>query len=84
MRFFFTELERRRGSKGRQLEWRSSDELRGQFPGNVVIRFTASFRKILRSEQIDGVIPVWLVEPNNVTAPQDNSLLSDLAYFARG
>ena len=42
--------------------------VRGQFPGNVVIRLTASFGKILRSEQIDGVIAVWLVEPNDVSA----------------
>ena len=40
----------------------------GQFPGDVVIRGAASFGEILGSKQIDGVIAVWLIEPNNVGA----------------
>jgi hypothetical protein len=39
-----------------------------QFPGHVVIRLAASLRKILRDKQVDGVVAVGLVEPNDVCA----------------
>ena len=38
----------------------------GQFPGHVVVRFAAAFGKILRSEQIDSVVAIRLIETNDV------------------
>ena len=43
-------------------------EVRGQFPGDIVVRLAVALGEILRREQIDGVIAIRLIETDDVSA----------------
>ena len=41
-------------------------EIGGQFPGNVVVRRLTILGIALGREQIDGVVAIGLIEPNDI------------------